>query len=223
MVDIYYKLGVRQMNFVYNVRNFMSDGGGVAPDRDGGLSLAGKRLVKETNRAGMIVDCTHSSYRTAIDAAAVSTKPIILSHTNPYGAYNIQRNAPDSVIIAVAKTGGVIATNGVGAFLNKEGIASSEEIARHVNYIKELVGAGHTGWGSDCVHPPMLLEVMLFILSDPESYPPELGYGKSSQLAIPGYVWGVVRVLEKKYKWNETEIKGFLGENTLRVYKANWE
>lgn len=142
MVDIYYKLGVRQMNFVYNVRNFMSDGGRVAPDRDGGLSLAGKRLVKETNRAGMIVDCTHSSYRTAIDAAAVSTKPIILSHTNPYGAYNIQRNAPDSVIIAVAKTGGVIATNGVGAFLNKEGIASSEEITRHVNYIKELVGAG---------------------------------------------------------------------------------
>lgn len=223
MVDIYYKLGVRQMNFAYNVRNFMSDGGGVDPDKDGGLSLAGKRLVKEMNRVGMIVDCTHSSNQTALDASEISTKPIILSHSNPFGAYNLSRNSPDEVIKAVAKTGGIIATNGVGAFLNKDGIASPEEIARHVNYVKELVGAEHTGWGSDYVHPEMLLEALMFILVNPESYPPELGYGKSSQLAIPGDVWGVVGILESKYNWTPGEIKGFLGENALRVYKANWK
>jgi hypothetical protein len=51
---------------------------------------------------------------------------------------------------------------------------------------------------------------------------PELGYGSPTQMAEPGDIWGVVRVLEEKHKWSEKEIRGFLGENTLRVYKANW-
>ena len=74
------------MNFAYNVRNFMSDGGGVAPDRDAGLSKLGFQLVAEMNRVGMIVDCTHSSNKTCLDAADVSTKPIMLSHSNNLGA-----------------------------------------------------------------------------------------------------------------------------------------
>ena len=39
----------------------------------------------------------------------------------------------------------------------------------------------------------------------------------------PGEIWGVVRVLEDLYGWTEPEIRGFLGENLLRLYKANWE
>ncbi|MGI9242866.1 MAG: dipeptidase, partial [Verrucomicrobiales bacterium] len=221
MVGIYYKLGVRSMNFAYNVRNFMSDGGGAKPDRDGGLSLAGKALVEKMNSVGMLVDCTHSSNRAALDAAEISTKPIVLSHSNPYGAYALPRNAPDEVVKAVAETGGVIATNGLGGFLNKEGIASPEEIARHVHYVRELVGWEHTGFGSDYVHN--FAEALSFVLANPQSYPPELGYGSPTQMAQPGDIWGVVRVLEEKYKWKENEIRGFLGENILRVYEANWK
>jgi len=223
MVEIYYKLGVRQMNFAYNVRNFMSDGGGAAPDRDGGLSKAGIRLVKEMNRVGMIVDCTHSSNRTCLDAAKASTKPIVLSHSNAYGSYALPRNAPDEVIKAVARTGGVIGTNTLGGFHNKEGNASPEDMAKNVNYIKALVGAEFTAWGSDYVHPQVYLEALKFVLRDPESYPPALGYGSQTQLALPGDIWGVVNVLEEKYKWTEAEIRGFLGKNALRVYKANWK
>jgi membrane dipeptidase len=220
MVSVYYRLGVRQMNFAYNVRNFMSDGGGAVKDRDGGLSLAGKRLVAVMNDVGMVVDCTHSSNRAALDAAEVSTKPIVLSHSNPLGAYALPRNSPDDVVKAVAKTGGVIATNGLGGFLNKEGNASPTDIARHVNYVKELVGAEHTAFGSDYVHN--YAEALSFVLTNPESYPPELGYGSPTQMAVPGDIWGVVRVLEAKHNWSPKEIRGFLGENALRVFKANW-
>lgn len=223
MVDVYYQLGVRQMNFAYNVRNFMADGGGASSDRDGGLSKAGIRLVKEMNRVGMIVDVTHSSNRTALDAAVASKKPIVLSHSNAYGHYELARNSPDEVLKAVAKTGGVICSNGLGGFINKEGNAGPEDIAANVNYVKELVGANCTCWGSDYVHPEMMEVALRFVLADPESYPPELGYGSQTQVAWPGDIWGVARVLEEKYKWTKEEIKGFLGENLLRVYKANWE
>jgi microsomal dipeptidase-like Zn-dependent dipeptidase len=211
------------MNFAYNVRNHMSDGGGVAPERDGGLSKAGMRLVKEMNRVGMIVDCTHSSNKTCLDAAEVSEKPIVLSHSNALGAYELPRNSPDDVLRAVAKTGGVICTNGLGGFLNKEGKAGPEDIARHVQYVKELVGAEHTCWGSDHITPQVYVAALDFVLRNPESYPPELGYGSPTQIAQPGDIWGVVPVLEEKYGWSEEEVRGFLGENLLRVYKANWK
>ncbi len=223
MVEIYYRLGVRQMNFAYNVRNFMADGGGVAPERDAGLSKAGLRLVAEMNRVGMVVDCTHSSNRSCLDAAAASSKPIVLSHSNPYGAYNLPRNAPDEVVRAVAGTGGVICTNALGGFLNQEGNAGPRDIAKHVDYVKELVGAEHTCWGSDYLTPDNYLSALEFVLRDPVSYPPALGYGSPTQIGEPGDIWGVVKVLEDEYGWTEEEIRGFLGENALRVYAANWK
>lgn len=223
MVDVYYALGVRQMNFAYNVRNFMSEGGGVAPDRDSGLSKMGFQLVKEMNRVGMIVDCTHSSNKTCLDAASVSTKPIMLSHSNAYGEYKLPRNSPDDVIKAVAATDGVICTNTLGGFLNKEGNAGPEYIAKHVNYVKNLVGAQHTCLGSDHLTAEVYIEALDFVLRNPDSYPPELGYGSQSQLGMPGDIWGVVAVLENDYGWTAKEVRGFLGENLIRVYKANWK
>ena len=223
MVDVYYQLGIRQMNFAYNVQNHMSAGNGVEPERDGGLSKAGKRLVKEMNRVGMVIDCTHSSNKTCLDAAELSTNPIVHSHSNTRGVYDMPRNAPDEVVKAIAKTDGVICTNGVGAFLNEEGNAAPADIAKHVNYVKELVGARHTCYGSDYVDPDMIAESAIWILSNPEAYPPEQGYGKPSQVAHSGDIWGVVPILEKEYGWSEEEIRGFLGENLIRVYKANWK
>jgi membrane dipeptidase len=223
MVDVYYQLGVRQMNFAYNVRNFMSDGGGAAPDRDAGLSKLGFQLVAEMNRVGMIVDCTHSSNKTCLDAAGASTKPIMLSHSNNLGVYDLPRNSPDEVLKAVAGTGGVICVNGLGGFLNKEGNARPEDLAKHVNYTKELVGVKHTCFGSDHLTPEVYIEALDFVLRNPDSYPPSLGYGAQTQIALPRDIWGVVAVLEKDFGWTESEVRGFLGENLMRVYQANWK
>lgn len=50
-----------------------------------------------------------------------------------------------------------------------------------------------------------------------------MGYTTMAQIALPPDIWGVVAVLENKYGWSEKEIRGFLGENALRVYQANWK
>ena len=56
-----------------------------------------------------------------------------------------------------------------------------------------------------------------------DKYPPEKGFGAPTQNAGGGDIWGVARVLEGKYKWSEKDIRGFLGENLMRVYKENWK
>src|SRR5262245_15080167 len=65
MVDIYYRLGVRQMLFAYNRNN---QAGGGCHDVDVGLTPFGRDVIGEMNRVGMLVDCSHCGHRTTMEA-----------------------------------------------------------------------------------------------------------------------------------------------------------
>ena len=54
-------------------------------------------------------------------------------------------------------------------------------------------------------------------------YPPEKGFGAPASNMAAEHIWDVVAILEDDYDWNEAEIRGYLGENLMRVYAANWE
>lgn len=222
-IEKYYALGVRQMNFTYNVNNAFA-AGGVANDEgedDTGLTELGEQAVREMNRLGMVVDGSHSSDQTVIDAATVTSRPMILSHSNVATFQPISRNSSDAAIKAVAATGGVICVNFIGGFLNPQGDATPYSVAKHAEYIRNLVGAEHVGAGSDYVWN--YADALLWILKNPEQFPPEMGYASPSHMGMPCDVWGVARELEVTFGWTEQEIRGFLGENVLRVYRANWK
>ena len=72
MVDVYYRLGVRQMLFAYNRNN---KAGGGCHDEDIGLTPFGRDVIREMNRVGMLVDCSHSGHRTTMEAMEASTAP----------------------------------------------------------------------------------------------------------------------------------------------------
>ena len=93
MVETFYDLGVRHMLLAYNQKNRVGDG--CAERTDAGLSRFGISVVKEMNRVGMLVDGSHSGYRTTMDAMEVSTAPFIFSHANAYSLYPHYRNIRD--------------------------------------------------------------------------------------------------------------------------------
>jgi membrane dipeptidase len=220
-IEKYYKLGLRTMNFTYNVDTVYATGGvSNSDDTDTGVTELGKAVVREMNRVGMVVDCSHSSNQTCIDAATLTTKPMIMSHSNVATFQPIDRNVSDNAIKAVAATGGAICINFIGGFLNPQGDARPESIAKHMEYVKNLVGAEAVCAGSDYVYN--YAEALMWILKDPVQFPPESGYASPSHTGMPGEIWGAVKVLEDTYGWTEKEIRGLLGENLLRVYKANW-
>jgi microsomal dipeptidase-like Zn-dependent dipeptidase len=218
-VDWSRKNGIMAMNFTYNNDNALAGGG--QSDKNLGVSALGQKFIKRANKNGIVVDCSHSSDQACIDMAKYSKKPVIASHSNAKGLYDTGRNLSDDAIKAIAGTGGVACSNGVGLFLNQNGTASMEDIAQHVQYVGELVGREHTCYGSDYSH--MYGDFLKAFIGVVDKYPPEKGFGAPTQNAGGGDIWGIASVLENKYQWNEEEIKGFLGENLMRVYKANWK
>jgi membrane dipeptidase len=218
----YYGLGLRQMNFTYNIDTPYADGGVSNDDgTDQGMTELGAKIIKEMNRLGIVVDCSHSSNQTCIDAATMTRKPMMMSHSNLMTFQPIGRNVSDQAVKAVAATGGVVCVNFIGGFLNPQGLARPIDIAKHVQYVRNLVGVEATCAGSDYVFN--YAETLLWILRNPKNFPVEMGYATPSHMGKPGEVWGVVRELEDTYGWTDEEVRGFLGENLLRVYQANWE
>lgn len=221
-IQRYWDLGVRQMNFSYNQTGpysaGMVDNDPLATDI--GVTELGYGVVAEMNRVGMIVDCSHSSWQTCLDAAEITTKPMMISHSNSDALFGNYRNVSDAAIRAVAATGGVVCVNFLGGFLNPQGDATPKAMAKHIDYIGQMVGKQATCFGVDYVENYGV--ALGPIISNPEKYPPAQGYGLPTQMAPPADAWAVAQVLEEQHGWNEAEIRGVMGENLMRVYKANW-
>lgn len=221
-VQKYWDLGIRQMNFSYNQTGAYS-AGMVANDpliMDAGMTELGYKVVAEMNRVGMIVDCSHSSWQTCIDAAEITTKPMMISHSNSAALYDNYRNVSSEAIRAVAATGGVICVNFLGGFLNPQGSATPKSIAKHIDFIGQMVGKQATCFGVDYVENyGVALDP---IIRNPEKYPPAQGYGLPTQMAPPSDVWAVARVLEEEHGWSADDILGLMGGNLMRLYEANW-
>jgi membrane dipeptidase len=211
--------GIMVMNFTYNNDNALAGGG--QSSKNLGVSELGGKFVEHANEQGIVVDCSHSSDQTCIDMAKLSKAPVIASHSNAKALFNHGRNLSDEAIKAIAATDGAICTVGVGLFLNDKGSATMEDIAEHVQYVGELVGREHTCYASDYSH--MYADFLKSFISVVDKYPPEKGFGAPTQNAGGGDIWGVARVLEDGYNWSKDDIRGFLGENLMRVYKANWK
>ena len=72
------------------------------------MTELGARMIHEMNRWGILVDISHLNDPCALDAIAVSERPVVASHSNPRALDGSMRNVPDSVMKALAKRGGVL-------------------------------------------------------------------------------------------------------------------
>ena len=213
-VDVFYKLGVRHALMAYNEKNLVGCGCHV-PD-DTGLTEFGRSLIREMNRVGMIVDCAHTGYRTAMETFEVSESPVIVSHTNVRALRDHPRCVRDDQIKTCAARGGVLGITGLSGFLG-EGEPTPERFVDHIDHIANLVGPEHVGIGLDYVYDMPSFEA--FVRRLPDRYPPE-DYGDMNQLELEQ----VPRVTEELMRrgYGESEVRGILGENWLRVCREIW-
>lgn len=146
-VDLFHGLGQRVSQLTYNSRNLI--GSGATERSDGGLSDFGVTIVERMNRVGMAVDTSHCGDRTTLDAFAVSTAPVLITHGNCRALADHPRCKTDEAIRKMAATGGVMGITGVRMFVRAEEPTTVEHVLDHYDHVRDLVGVEHLGIGSD--------------------------------------------------------------------------
>jgi membrane dipeptidase len=112
-------LGVRYMTLTHFLNNNWADSSTDKPAHNG-LTDFGKQVVREMNRAGMMVDISHVADKTFYDALEVSQAPLIASHSSCRALCDAPRDMTDDMIKALAAKGGVIQINYHIGFLSQQ-------------------------------------------------------------------------------------------------------
>jgi membrane dipeptidase len=218
LVQLFYDLGIRHMILAYNHKNRAGDG--CHERTDSGLSRYGVELVHEMNRVGMLLDLSHTGYVSSIEAMEICEAPVIFSHSNPYGVRPHARNIRDDQIRACAKTGGIIGMVGFGHFM-KDNDISPESFVRNIDYVAELVGPEHVGIGLDFVYYPE--QFYREVMDNPEWWPEEYLQNLDGFRYFPPEELPRVTEILIKQGYSESDIRGILGENFLRVANQVWK
>jgi membrane dipeptidase len=119
VLRMYHRLGIRSMTLTHFRNTGWADASTDKPVHEG-LTAFGKEVVKEMNRLGMIVDVSHVSDKTFFDTLAVTTHPVIASHSSCRALSDVPRNMTDEMLQALAKNGGVVGINFGEGFVNQQ-------------------------------------------------------------------------------------------------------
>jgi len=116
-VERYYRVGVRYMSPTWTDSLSWAGSSGDEVGKTRGLNDFGRAVVREMNRLGMMVDVSHVSDKTFWDIIDASTRPVIATHSGCRAIVDERRNLTDEMIVALAKTGGVVNVIFYPAFL----------------------------------------------------------------------------------------------------------
>jgi len=155
-VDVLYSAGIRLAGLTYRRRSYIGDG---QQERiDGGLSLFGIEVVRRMNELGMVVDLSHASFRTAMDAIEFSQVPVAFTHDGSYtlgqqqggGEYASGRLKKDEELLACARKGGIVGVTVQPSVIRSWGKSLSiERLLDHYDYMVKLLGIDHVAIGTD--------------------------------------------------------------------------
>ncbi len=123
LLEKYHGLGARYMTLTHNGHNDIADSCnprdnlGDSEEEHGGLSEFGRQVIAEMNRLGIIVDVSHVSKKAMMQAAELSSTPIIASHSGARALADESRNLDDEQLLALKENGGVVQVVALGSFL----------------------------------------------------------------------------------------------------------
>lgn len=222
-VKRFYFVGQRLSQLTYNTQNLIASG---STDRaDGGISDYGATVVAAMNEIGMAVDVSHCGDRTTLDAFALSTKPVLITHSNCRAlAPGQPRCKTDEALEKMAAKGGVMGVTAVRNFVTLEEPTTIEHYIDHIDHIAKLVGIEHAGIGTDSD------------LAGYDALPPEIyeqlkaGYKSSyafrdridiEGLDHPKKMYDLTEGLIRR-GYGDDNIRAVLGENFRRALGEIW-
>jgi membrane dipeptidase len=229
------RAGVRYMTLTHSTTTSWADSATDAPRHDG-LSPFGEAVVREMNRTGMLVDLSHVSEATMLDAMRVSAAPVIFSHSSARGVTDHPRNVPDSVLRLLPEDGGVVMITFVPGFIDEAvrqwGAARSGEQARLRSLYPEAadrVTAGLTAWETANPAPRASVDDIVAHIEHVREVAgiDHVGLGGDFDgiSSLPEGITGVdaypaILAELARRGWSDADLRKLIGENVLRVMRA---
>ena len=174
-----------------------------SPNTGPGLTTAGKRLVQECNRLGILIDLAHLNEKGFWDVAALSSAPLVVTHADVYAICPSTRNLTDEQIDAIGKSGGVIGINFETLNTHPRSDPNPDvpltQITRHIDYIVKRIGVDHVAFGSDFD-----------------------GADMPNQLKDVAGLPKLIHLLQEQ-GYNQSALEKLAYKNWLRVLKATWK
>ena len=143
-IDKLYDAGFRMTGLTHFFDNEV--GGSAHGIEKGGLTEFGRQVIARLQEKHMLVDLAHASKPLIDDVLAISTQPVVVSHTGVAGTCPGPRNLTDDHLKAIAATGGVI---GIGYWDGAICEPSVANIVKAIRYSVNMIGVEHVALGSD--------------------------------------------------------------------------
>ena len=227
LVEILHSLGARFMQLSYNNQSLLATGCYEAEDP--GITRMGRQVIREMNRVGLVVDMSHSADRSTIEAAEISTRPIVISHANPHSWSPALRNKKDDVIRAVTQNGGMLGFSMYPHHLLGKSDCSVTSFCEMIARTADRFGVDHLGVGSDLCQdqPDSIVEWMRV-----GRWSKEIDYGEGSA-AAPGFPampdwfrdnrdFGNISRGLSAVGMSAPEVAGIMGRNWYRFFAENF-
>ncbi|MDQ2635090.1 MAG: dipeptidase, partial [Pseudomonadota bacterium] len=200
-LEVFYAAGLRSLGPVWSRNNIFGHGVPFAypmsPDTGPGLTDAGRRLVKECNRLGIMIDLAHITEKGFWDVAKLSDKPLVVSHSNAHAITPAARNLTDRQLDAVRESKGLVGLNFAVGMLRPDGREDADtpisDMIRHIDHLVENVGIEGVALGSDF---------------DGATVPAEIGDASGLQTLVEGL---------RNAGYGESDLAKICCENWLRI------
>ena len=183
---------VRIITVVHYRPNELADNQ-TSPPRFNGLSPAGRSVVREMARLGLVVDMAHAAEPAVRQAMEITGGPLLCSHTHiKTAAYDHPRFITVETARAIAAAGGV-----VGSWPSGFGGSTLKDFADRIFALTEVVGPEHVALGTDM----------------DGNYRPTLSNYRQLPLLVS-------ELLRRGY--GEGPVIALVGGNMRRLFRANW-
>ena len=147
LIEVLHTLGVRFMQLTYNNQSLLATGCYEAEDT--GLTRMGREVVAEMNRVGMVIDMSHSAERSTLEAIEYSSRPIAITHANPAAWHPARRNKSETVLRALARSGGMLGFSVYPHHLKGSSACTLASFCGMIADTAELMGIDHLAIGTD--------------------------------------------------------------------------
>ena len=147
LVQVLHDLGIRVMQLTYNNQSLL--GCGWAEAEDSGVTRMGRAVIGEMNRLGMVIDLSHAGERTALEAIALSARPVAVTHATPAAWRPGGRQVSERLMRALAEGEGMLGLSLYPLHLADGSATTLEAFCAMAARAAEVMGVARLGIGSD--------------------------------------------------------------------------